>query len=317
MSQNIPPKQTVTGTAGTVDPAFGKASADATDEPGALVSIHNAALHANPDSFPVLKAFQDYLETERKRARQRLIMLSAFFAILLVVVMFGLIAIGVYLFGNMSKTQNQLLTAVLEQHAAPAVPLASSEPARTEKLALDQDAVARAIEARVVATLTERAAATRPAAPPPPQTTELDELKAALATLQQAYADLNAKPKRPPTVGPLIPRAAVAHLLDPPAVVKKVAPSPASPKAPPLAAKPSPVPSAPVRTALPAAAAVELPPALPQPTPPFVGDAKKPLEQAPTVLDQTTREGANPLTIDIPVKSGDGTIPWRIILPPR
>ena len=75
MTANIPPKQTVTGSPAAADPAFGQPYAAPSDPPGALVSIHNAALHANPDSFPVLKAFQDYLETERQRARQRLILL--------------------------------------------------------------------------------------------------------------------------------------------------------------------------------------------------------------------------------------------------
>ncbi len=58
MTSNIPPKQTVTGSPGTPNPAFEQPYAGIPEQPGALVSIHNAALHATPDSFPVLKAFK-------------------------------------------------------------------------------------------------------------------------------------------------------------------------------------------------------------------------------------------------------------------
>lgn len=61
-------------------------------EASALVALHS---DANPggESFPVLKAFQDYLEAERIRSRQRTTMLTVIFAsiIAIVLVTFGLI----------------------------------------------------------------------------------------------------------------------------------------------------------------------------------------------------------------------------------
>ncbi len=311
MSPNIPPKQTVTGAPAAADPAFGKPFAEPAEEAGALVSIHNAALHANPDSFPVLKAFQDYLETERKRARQRLVLLSAFFAILLVAVMLALIGIGVYLFGNMSQTQNQLLTAVLEQRATPAAP-APVEPARP---ALDPDALARTIEERVAAALA--AAAPRPAAPAPlPDATaaELSEIKAALAALQRENEALKAQPKIPPTVGPIIPRAAVAHLLDPPAAQPAAPPKPATP-APAATPPPPPLPET-ARTATPATPLAAAAPAAPA-TAAGAAPARKPLEQPPAAVADGYRAQAGRMTLDIPSKDPDTVIPWRIVLPPR
>ncbi len=305
MTQTIPPKQTVTGSPGAPDPTFGQPYATPAEQPGALVSIHNAALHANPDSFPVLKAFQDYLETERKRARQRLILLSAFFAVLLVVVMIGLIAIGVYLFGNMSKTQNQLLAAVLEQRVPAPVIAEPAKPAPAEKPAIDPDTLARVIEERVAAKIAE---ASKPAAPTP---SELDEIKAALTALQRENEALKSQPKLPPTVGPLVPRSAIAHLNPPPA---PVAAEPATPTVPaPVAVVEAPPP----------ATAPQPPSPAPQPPPPVTAAAtppaepKKPLEPPSAAAAAAYDKNTDRLTLDIPSKNADKTIPWRIVLPPR
>lgn len=316
MNQNIPPKETVTGSSAAAESVLGKPFSEPTEESGALVSIHNAALHANPDSFPVLKAFQDYLETERKRARQRLVMLSTFFAILLVMVMLALIGIGVYLFGKMSKTQDQLLMAVLEQRSAPvATPL--TEPARP---AVDPEALAQTIEKRVVATLAAATAKPAEAAATVAVTSaELNEIKAALAALQRENEALKAQPKRPPTVGPIIPRAEIAHLLDPPGAKADAAPPPAAPV---VSSRPlPPPPTAPAPAATPVVTAVNPtpppPPAVATPAVSAAPKATKPLAQPSTTIAADYHDQAERMTIDIPSKDPDTVISWRVVLPPR
>jgi len=310
MTANIPPKQTVTGSPAAADPAFGQPYAAPSDPPGALVSIHNAALHANPDSFPVLKAFQDYLETERQRARQRLILLSAFFAVLLITVIIGLIGIGVYLFGNMSETQGKLLAAVLDQRAATpireAVPQAQTPPSpasAAQQPALDPETLARLVEERVAARLAAAGKPPEPAATeaptPAPAPTDLDAIKAALATLKQENEELRAAPRLPPSVGPIVPRSAVPHL------------NPAAPPADPVASDPQPPPPAPEPVPSPVVAAAPTPPVLPP------AAAPKPLDLPSPAVAATYRDAADRLTLEIPPRNGKTPIPWRIVLPPQ
>ncbi len=311
MTSNIPPKQTVTGASGTPNPAFEQPYAGMPEQPGALVSIHNAALHANPDSFPVLKAFQDYLETERQRARQRLILLSAFFAVLLIVVMVGLIAIGVSIYGDISAKNDKLFSVLIDQRTAPAgqVPAATdpgalaraieeqvaarlaaaARPAPAASPTFDTAALERIIEARVAA----RLAAAQTPAPAVPQPSALDEIKAALAAIQKENEALRSNPRWPSSIGPLVPRATVENLNPSPAAE----PAPPVPAAPVPATQPVTVQSAP----LPAAVA----PAAP----------RKPIEEPPAAVARALQASGDHLTIGIPGKNSEEPIPWRIVLP--
>ncbi len=119
----IPPKQMVSGTPASAFGLGGEpryAPEPEAGEPGALVSIHAAALHANADSFPVLKAFQDYLEAERQRARRRVTLLSGFFIALMVVVVAGFLTGGILLFNYMSRQQAALMRVAFPNAVAPA-----------------------------------------------------------------------------------------------------------------------------------------------------------------------------------------------------
>lgn len=89
------------------------------------------ALHGNAEEeFPVLKAFESYIEAERQKSRKRMIMLSACFvgAILVIVAIF--LAIGSILFtrifdqqdrmqDRLAQTQDRLLAAMIERQTAP------------------------------------------------------------------------------------------------------------------------------------------------------------------------------------------------------
>jgi len=333
MTSNIPPKQTVAETLGGPNAMFEQPYAGMSEQPGALVSIHNAALHANPDSFPVLKAFQDYLETERQRARQRLILLSAFFAVLLIVVMVGLVAIGVYLFGNMSATQSQLLSAVLEQRTPlPALALPAPDHGRLAQPAGEQAAPAqfaaaksepatplpdpatldRLIEERVAARLAMTGTAVAQPDVAASSTAELDAIKITLAALQKENEALRVRPRFPASIGPLVPRSAVAHLNPPPAAAGH-APVPAVADPTPVPPTPATVPDS--RPDTPPPDPLPILPATAVATP--IAPPLRPLEQPAAADAMAYRTSGNRLTVAIPGKQAEAPIPWRIVLPAR
>ncbi len=132
----IPPKQSVNSTAAPrmprgmevpVDPGE-EESMHAHDASGALVSIHEAAMQAGNDSFPVLKAFQDYLESERQRARKRILLMGTLFGVLFGLMVAGFLIAGIFVFGHMRDVQERLLQAVLRPAEAP-VAAVSAAPA--------------------------------------------------------------------------------------------------------------------------------------------------------------------------------------------
>lgn len=179
----IPPKQTVSGTPAS---AFGLSSepqfapVPEAGEPGALVSIHAAALHANADSFPVLKAFQDYLEAERQRARRRVTLLSGFFIALMVVVVAGFLTGGILLFSYMSKQQAALMSVAFPHAVAAAVTPAATPAAAPAPTVRDPEleklqqslAAMQAEYARIQESVTALRAPAEVAPPPVPAVTD-------------------------------------------------------------------------------------------------------------------------------------------------
>ena len=112
----------------------------------ALVSMHNAA--AAGDAFPVLKAFQDYLESERQRARRRMTTLSVVFAIVTVAVIGTFALIWFSTMKGMQDTNRQLLDAALKranaEPPAPVVVQPPSQPSAAETAKVIAEAVSRA-----------------------------------------------------------------------------------------------------------------------------------------------------------------------------
>lgn len=83
---------------------------------GNLVTMYQAQ-GAGSESFPVLQAFQDYIEAERKQARKRIMQLSISFAVIMGVVVIGFLAAGVYM---MQSTTNRLFeVAMAKREVAP------------------------------------------------------------------------------------------------------------------------------------------------------------------------------------------------------
>lgn len=76
----------------------------------------------SPNDFPVLKAFQEYIDAEQAKARKRMVGLSAFFIILLVVIVvtFTLVVMSVI---NRNQTLSDRLLDVALREKSPAQPV--------------------------------------------------------------------------------------------------------------------------------------------------------------------------------------------------
>ncbi|NLF86191.1 MAG: hypothetical protein GX571_08820 [Lentisphaerae bacterium] len=240
---DIPPRQPVNGTASArVESAYGLPPLTHGDQPpdidatGALVSLHQAATQSGPDSFPVLKAFQEYLESERQRARRRVALVTSLFAGIVVVLIAVFLAAGVLLFNYMKEREERLWRRLEAQAAAPApLPAVEPAPSATASVALEQ---------------------------------ELNRLSEALAALTQERAAAGATavstpPPPPPTVRPAVTPAPVAPPPPAPVPTATVAATPPAP-VPAAATPPAPAPAAAVHRP----AALEIPPGVAPPAPP-------------------------------------------------
>jgi len=69
------------------------------------------ALQHSHESFPVLKAFQDYLETERRKMRQRTMLVTTVAVAASLGLLIPLIVAGMFLFSGMNASQDRLVEA--------------------------------------------------------------------------------------------------------------------------------------------------------------------------------------------------------------
>ena len=136
MKSDVPPKQPVNGTEAIrmddEDTPFSRfpgndmPHAGQYGEASALVALQSGSPLGN-SSFPVLKAFQDYLEAERVRSRQRTAMLTCIFAAIIVVILvtFGLIWHSVD--RNSREREAMLWQVAIANKESPAVKAESPE----------------------------------------------------------------------------------------------------------------------------------------------------------------------------------------------
>lgn len=80
------------------------------DNPLSIVPTEGAS-----NDFPVLKAFQEYIETEQAKARKRMLGLSAFFIVLLVVVVGTFVVILTTVLNRNQALSDRLLDYALEE----------------------------------------------------------------------------------------------------------------------------------------------------------------------------------------------------------
>jgi hypothetical protein len=291
----IPPKQTPDTSEYEHEPA---------ETGGGLVAMYNAASHANAESFPVLKAFQDYLEAERAQARKRVMQLSVFFAVLMGVVVTGFIFAGIFMVRNMASVQNKLLDVALAQKTPPpAAPAPAVQAAPAPEDTARQ--LSRAITTELQASLDKQldgvsAIATKVNEKVASQDSELEKLRTTLQQMQEQSAKLkdelvtmkeeSKKPVAPAAPAPAVPAPAVA----PPVVV---------------AAAPTPKPE--TRTLTPEPS-VE--PAKPFSDPRFPPAVKEPPVTPPDITAPPAPRGM--MATAIPLKTKNvGTIPWRVLIP--
>lgn len=115
-----------------------------TSDSGAHESADNffaLSVPKSDESFPVLKAFQEFLDAERERARRRQMILATSFMAALVVVVVLFCGIGAVLFSGMvtrgDAKQDKLLEMLLSQRAEAQQPAIAAAPV----LAVEPDPV--------------------------------------------------------------------------------------------------------------------------------------------------------------------------------
>ncbi len=273
-----------------------------------LVAMYNAASHANAESFPVLKAFQDYIEAERAQARKRVMQLSIFFAVLMGVVVTGFLTAGIFMLRNMSDVQTKLLdVALASKEAPPPQPVVISSPPASGPSPLFEASVREISQAAtelrssldkkmdgvsdIAAKVQDRVEA---------QDSELGKLRDELKNMQAQSERLNtelSKLKRVPK-----------PVLTPSSSAFAAAVTPAAPVTAPVNHAP-PMPKAHAAVRQPGLETLAGSPPAHMPPP-----LKEPPVTPPGVTPPTAPAGR--LATAIPLKTKHtGTIPWRVLIP--
>lgn len=285
----IPPKQVPDPTA-----------YDSSSEPGGgMVAMYNAASHANAEAFPVLKAFQDYLEAERTQARKRVVQLSVFFAVLMCVVVTGFLSAGIFMLRNMSSMQNKLLDVALANKTSPApapapaqapapAPVAQTSPALEESMKQMsrattelQSSLSKKLDGvnEIASQVNEKVAS---------QDSELAKLRLELSKMQEQSTQLKKE-------------------------LVSIKTESKRPVAAPAPARPPAKVSAKAVAAPPAAPAAET--TKPEPRDPRFPPAVKPPPTTPAgVTAPSAPQGMTATAIPLKTKNV-GTIPWRVLIP--
>ena len=189
-----------------------------TEEDGAnpnAVSLFGQAANAN--DFPVLKAFQEYIDAEQAKARKRMLGLSIFFVILLVAVVITFTVVMMSIVSHNRELSDRLLDVAFRERQAPVVapPAAAApqpivQPVVAPVVAPAQDsgikpilekldALATAMVARQQQALQQPAplvVTTAPAAVAPPVPTESAETSKMKETIKRQQAELEAERNR-------------------------------------------------------------------------------------------------------------------------
>lgn len=169
---------------------------------GDLVTLYQAQ-QGGGESFPVLQAFQEYIEAERKQARKRVVQLSIGFAAILGVVVVGFLLAGVTMLNNMTSMQSKLVEVVAARSQAPApvqapvqtAPAAQSSPALEESIR-EMSRVISALQENSARAAEERRPAPEPQRPPQPAANDpaVDALKAELLAMKQQIQKMEQEP---------------------------------------------------------------------------------------------------------------------------
>ena len=121
---------------------------------GGSAGFFAPALRSDPEEFPVLKAFQAYVEEERERARRRVVVVSAVsIAAITVLVSLFLVALGFMMHRN-DQLNDRLLDIVASRSGAPMpvspVAEAPAAPAASASAPVEDDRAAE-LQAKLAA----------------------------------------------------------------------------------------------------------------------------------------------------------------------
>ncbi len=287
MIENIPPKQTLSGMAGTpTDSPPGYDHLPHADHassglPHQGLVLHDPSLHGDANSFPVLKAFQDYLEMERQQARKRLVTLTVFFVSLMTLVVAGFIVAFIFLLGNISKRedhqqarQDRLLEEILQQRK-PAEATAPDQPnLLAQQMAKEFQSAAQSLQTNIGSQLSAvGSVATKLDTRVEAQNAEMIRLRDALAAMQKENASIRSD----------LPKLALE-------AARKAAPSPA------------------VASTTP----VSLPPALRTPS---TASPATTTSGTPAAAAGKTPKGYSETVLQIHSRDSNNNIPWRTFVP--
>ena len=191
MTNNIPPNPPRSDQPGTPqDNPAGYDHLPPADTAHGLV-IHASSPHGDANDFPVLKAFQDYLETERQQARKRLATLTFFFVALMTLVVAGFITAFVFTFGNMSKREDRIMDEAMQQRkdALPSAPVLANMTA--QQVTKEFQSVAQNLQNHLGSQIAlVGSAATNLNGKVDAQNIEMAKLRDALAALQKENASM-------------------------------------------------------------------------------------------------------------------------------
>jgi len=303
---------------------------------GNLVAMYQAA-GSNSESFPVLKAFQDYIDAERAQARKRVMILSISFSAVLCAVVICFLGMGVYLLKDMSSVQNKLIDAALAQRNAPApvapiqqpqqapiVVQAPTPPAPAPSPANDSAllAVSKELadlrselekkkneEARQAAMVVQKQAEA--------QLAELQKLQKEIGSIKKENQMLkesfvmsrkSPQPEKPAVVAPppapvLIPPTPVSVQVTPPPAPEVKEPAPEAPAIAAVEPEKPVIPETDVLSAKPVVTEAGFPPA-----------TKEAPVTPPGVKAEEPKKGT--MATAIPLKTKNlGSVPWRVVIP--
>lgn len=318
---DVPPKQPVTGVDSVrMDPPSGlppvgdsaaqaaepfRPQADPLPSAG-IVALHGSASQISPEAFPVLKAFQDYLESERQRASKRVALLSCVFAAVIIFLL-GAFAL-IYLKGQDRQERAQerqdsliqtLISQSMQQQNQPVPPAAAPQQTSIQEItSLISDAIAKdrqSQNAQFEKTLSA-------------YTSAIEAAKAETAALKSELEKAKQTPQPAPVQATTAPAPVTqVRSADVPAAQPQAA-SQAKPAAQPAqVTKTAPAPAAQPATAIPAAPVTQPAPAAPQP--PKLEIPKYPAPPPP--------EGFTPGSMTIKTGKDAKPVSWRVYVPER
>ena len=240
----------------------GNASTDDGENPNAISLFGQAA---NANDFPVLKAFQEYIDAEQAKARKRMLGLSIFFVVLLVAVVVTFTIVLISIFTHNRELSDRLLdvafrererqTAVQQPLVQPVVtPVVASAPDAGIKPILEKlDALATALATRHQQALQPApvVVTTVPSAVAPPSPVESPETQQMREMIRKQQTELEAERNRLKETEEKLRKAEIERhrrRLYPEYYTQQDAPVPPPDPAPvavPVQPKPTPVPASP------------------------------------------------------------------------